>query len=101
MNQIACILPSTVAAGNYNVTVTNGTVSAPVVAQVVANKIGLFTQDSTGSGLALVQNYISASVVDLNRLTTGSVGGVTISPAQTGTARDRLRYRSGRLCRGG
>jgi len=86
VNQIACILPSTVAVGSYNVTVTNGTASAPVVAQVVANKIGLFTQDSTGGGLASVQNYISASVVDLNRLTTGTVGGVTISPAKPGQA---------------
>ncbi len=84
VNQIAAILPSTVAVGNYNVTVTNGTVSAPVTAQVVANKVALFTQDSTGSGLASVQNYISAGVVDLNRLTTGSVGGVTISPAKPG-----------------
>jgi uncharacterized protein (TIGR03437 family) len=84
VNQIAAILPSTVAVGNYNVTVTNGTVSTPVVAQVVANKVGLFTQDSTGGGLASVQNYISAGVVDLNRLTTGSVGGVTISPAKPG-----------------
>ena len=84
VNQIACILPSTVAVGSYNVTVTNGTVSSPVVAQVVANKVGLFTQDSTGGGLASVQNYISAGVVDLNRLTTGSVGGVTISPAKPG-----------------
>jgi uncharacterized protein (TIGR03437 family) len=84
VNQIACILPSTVAVGNYNVTVTNGTASAPVVAQVVANKIGLFTQDSSGSGLASVQNYISAAVVDLNRLTTGSVSGTTISPAKPG-----------------
>ena len=65
VNQIACILPSTVAVGNYNVTVTNGTVSAPVVAQVVANKIGLFTQDSTGSGLASVQNYISAAQLSI------------------------------------
>jgi uncharacterized protein (TIGR03437 family) len=86
VNQIACILPSTVAVGSYNVTVTNGTVSTPVVAQVVANKIGLFTQDSTGSGLASVQNYISQAVVDLNRLTTGSVNGVTISPAHPGQA---------------
>src|ERR1035437_1839778 len=86
VNQIACILPSTVAVGSYNVTVTNGTVSAPVVAQVVANKIGLFTQDSTGSGLASVQNYISQTVVDLNRLTTGVVSGVTISPAHPGQA---------------
>jgi uncharacterized protein (TIGR03437 family) len=85
VNQIACILPSTVAAGSYNVTVTNGTaVSAPFAAQVVANKIGLFTQDSSGTGLTSLQNYISASVVDLNRLTTGSVSGITISPAHPG-----------------
>ena len=84
VNQIAAILPSTVAVGTYNVTVTNGTVSSPVLAQVVANKIGLFTQDSSGTGLTSLQNYISASQVDLNRLTTGSVGGVTISPAKPG-----------------
>src|ERR1017187_9575152 len=86
VNQIACILPSTVAVGNYNVTVTNGTASDPFLAQVVANKVGLFTQDSTGGGLTSLQNYISASVVDLNRLTTGSVAGITISPAHPGQA---------------
>ncbi len=84
VNQIACILPSTVPTGNYNVTVTNGTVSAPFATQVVASKVGLFTQDSSGSGLASVQNYISASVVDLNRLTTGAISGITISPAKPG-----------------
>ena len=82
--QLAGILPSTVAAGSYNVTVTNGAVSAPFVAQVVASKVALFTQDSTGTGLAIVQNYISASQVDLNRLTTGVVNGTTISPAKPG-----------------
>ncbi len=86
VNQIACILPSTVAVGNYNVTVTNGTASDPFLAQVVANKIGLFTQDSTGGGLTSLQNYISATVVDLNRLTTGSISGITISPAHPGQA---------------
>ena len=30
VNQLAGVLPSTVAAGNYNVTVTNGTASAPL-----------------------------------------------------------------------
>ena len=84
VNQIAAILPSTVATGNYNVTVTNGTVSAPFATQVVASKVGLFTQDSSGSGLASVQNYISATVVDLNRLTTGAISGITISPAKPG-----------------
>jgi uncharacterized protein (TIGR03437 family) len=86
VNQIACILPSTVAVGNYNVTVTNGTASDPFLAQVVANKVGLFTQDSTGGGLTSLQNYISQTVVDLNRLTTGSISGVTISPAHPGQA---------------
>jgi uncharacterized protein (TIGR03437 family) len=85
-NQINGILPSTVAAGNYNVTVTNGTVSAPFAAQVVASKITLFTQDQSGSGLAVVQNYISPGVVDINRLTTGVVNGITISPAKPGQA---------------
>jgi hypothetical protein len=33
-----------------------------------------------------VQNYISATTVDLNRLTTGSVSGITISPAKPGQA---------------
>src|ERR1039457_6116481 len=86
VNQIACILPSTVAVGSYNVTATNGTaVSAPFVAQVVANQIGLFTQDSSGTGLASVQNYIvSSAAYDLNRLTTGSVSGITYSPAKPG-----------------
>ena len=85
VNQIAGILPSTVSPGNYNVTVTNGTaVSAPFAAQVVANKVALFTQDNTGTGLAVVQNYISAAEVDLNRLTTGVVNGTNISPATPG-----------------
>jgi uncharacterized protein (TIGR03437 family) len=84
VNQIACILPSTVAVGNYNVTVTNGGVSAPFVASVVANKLSLFTQDNTGSGQASVQNFISQTVVDLNRLTTGTISGITISPAKPG-----------------
>ena len=83
VTQLSGILPSTVTTGSYNVTVTNGTVSAPFLAQVVANKIALFTQDSSGGGLAIVQNYIGPGV-DVNRLTTGSVNGVTISPAHPG-----------------
>jgi uncharacterized protein (TIGR03437 family) len=67
--------------GTYNVTVTNGTVSAPVQTQVMAHKFNLFTQDSTGSGLAVVQNVVSAAEYDINRLTTGAINGITISPA--------------------
>ncbi|HYL73326.1 MAG TPA: hypothetical protein VEU96_03930 [Bryobacteraceae bacterium] len=78
--QLAGILPSTVATGNYNVTVTNGTTSAPVQTKVVQTKFALFTQDSSGTGLASVQNYISASQVDLNSFTTGNAKATTISP---------------------
>jgi uncharacterized protein (TIGR03437 family) len=85
VNQIAGLVPSTVAAGNYNVTVTyNNTTSAPFATQVLAAKPALLTQDSSGSGLALVQNYVSASELDVNRLTTGTIAGNTISPAQPG-----------------
>jgi uncharacterized protein (TIGR03437 family) len=82
--QLAGILPSTVAVGSYNVTVTNTTVSAPAAAQVVKSKLSIFTQDSTGSGLAVAQNIITATHYDLNRLTTGTVNGTTISPAYPG-----------------
>jgi uncharacterized protein (TIGR03437 family) len=82
--QINALLPSTVPTGNYNVTVTNGTVSAPVSTQVVASKPGLFTQDQSGTGLAVVFNYISQSESDVDRLTTGSYNGSLSSPAKPG-----------------
>jgi len=82
--QINALLPSTVPTGNYNVTVTNGTVSAPFLTQVVASKPGLFTQDQSGTGLAVVFNYISQSENDVNRLTTGNYNGSLSSPAKPG-----------------
>jgi len=85
VNQLAAILPSTLAIGNYNVTVTNsGTVSAPFTVSVVQRKPGVISQDSSGSGLAVIQNYISATELDVDRFTTGAVSGVTISPAKPG-----------------
>jgi uncharacterized protein (TIGR03437 family) len=85
-NQLAAILPSTLAAGSYNVTVTNnnGSVTAPFAVTVVQHKPGLFTQDSSGAGLAVIQNYISASELDINRFTTGVVNQTSISPAKPG-----------------
>jgi uncharacterized protein (TIGR03437 family) len=85
VNQLAAILPSTLAAGNYNVTVTNGTsTSANFAATVVQRKAGLLTQDASGSGLVLAQNVVSPSEYDVDRFTTGTVGGLTISPAKPG-----------------
>src|SRR6185369_5193156 len=56
----------------------------PFSVTVVQRKIGLITQDSTGSGLAVVQNFISATQLDVDRFTTGSISGITISPAKPG-----------------
>jgi len=85
VNQIAAILPSSLATGNYNVTVAaGGATSAGFATSVVKQKIELFSQDSTGTGLAVVQNYISAAQLDIDRFTTGSISGITISPAKPG-----------------
>ena len=82
--QINGLLPSTVPVGNYTVTVTNGTVSSPVATKVVASKPALFTQDQSGTGLAVVQNYVSSSETDWNRLTTGTYNAALSSPAKPG-----------------
>jgi uncharacterized protein (TIGR03437 family) len=85
VNQLAGILPSTVAAGNYNVTVTNANgTSANFATQVVAQKPGIITAASNGNGLAVVQNFISQSQLDINRLTTFTSSGFTFSPAKPG-----------------
>jgi uncharacterized protein (TIGR03437 family) len=85
VNQLGGILPSTLKTGSYNVTVTyNNATSAPFATQVVSAKPAIFTQDTTGTGLAVVQNIVSATEYDVNRLTTGVVAGTTISPAKPG-----------------
>lgn len=80
VTQLSGIVPSTLAVGTYNVTVTNGTTSSPVSARVAQRKFSLFTQDTSGSGLATVQQ----SNYDLNRFTTGTVNGTAIAPARPG-----------------
>jgi uncharacterized protein (TIGR03437 family) len=85
VNQLAAILPSTVATGNYNVTVTSGgATSAAVAVTVVQRKPGIITADGSGTGLAVIQNYVSATQVDIDRFTVGSIGGYTVSPARPG-----------------
>src|ERR1041385_735968 len=84
VNQLAAVLPSTVAPGNYNVTVTNGTASAPFSVTVVARKLGLITADGSGTGLAVIQNFVSQSQLDIDRFTTFASGGYTFSPSKPG-----------------
>jgi uncharacterized protein (TIGR03437 family) len=85
VNQLAALLPSTLAVGNYNVTVNyNGTASAGFPVQVVQRKLGLITADGSGTGLAVIQNYISAARLDIDRFTTFSSSGYTFSPSYPG-----------------
>lgn len=84
-NQLAAILPSNLTPGNYNVTVTNGSVnSAPFAVSVVKSKPAMFTLDQAGDGLAIVQNYVSASETDEDLYVNGTLGGSTVSPAYPG-----------------
>ena len=84
-NQLAAILPSTLPAGDYNVTVTNtGGTSPAFKATVVAHKFGIITVNGSGAGRAVVQNYISPAQYDLGRYTTGTLAGFTYSPAHPG-----------------
>jgi len=86
VNQLAAVLPSTLAAGSYNVTVSyNSATSAPVPVTVVQRRFEVFSRDASGTGLAIVQNYISATQIDYNSFTTGTLStGYTISPAKPG-----------------
>lgn len=85
VNQLAAVLPSTLAVGSYSVTVTNGSsTSQPFSVQVVKSKPGLITADSTGNGLVVAQNYISSSELDVDRFTTGTISGFTVSPSKPG-----------------
>jgi uncharacterized protein (TIGR03437 family) len=85
VNQLAAVVPSTLAPATYNVTVTsNGVTGPPFQAAVVARKAGIITGDATGNGLVVAQNYVSASNLVVNRYTNGTVGGFNIGPAAPG-----------------
>lgn len=84
-NQLAGLLPSTAAVGDYNLTVTyNGQTSTAARVAVAAEGFGIVSADSSGAGQAQAQTYRSATSVDLNRPATGQLGAFTIAPARPG-----------------
>ncbi|MCX6636786.1 MAG: hypothetical protein NT090_17145 [Acidobacteria bacterium] len=79
--QLAALLPSATAAGDYDVRVIyNGQVSAARRVKVVERNFGFATQAQTGAGPAQA-TYGGA---DLNRFTTGTVGTWAVRPAKAG-----------------
>lgn len=84
-NQIAGLLPSSAAPGDYNVTVTyNNRTSAPARVTVVARNFGIVSADGSGTGQGQLQNFRSATEWDLNRVAKGRLGPYTTSPAAPG-----------------
>ncbi len=84
-NQIAGLLPSSAAPGDYNLTVTfNGQTSAPGRVKVVDRAFGIVSADASGTGQAQVQNYRTATDWDLNRFAKGNLASFTTSPATPG-----------------
>jgi uncharacterized protein (TIGR03437 family) len=77
--QLAGMLPSTAAAGDYDVRVTyNGSTSAPYRVKVVERNFGFATQSQNGQGPA----QATYGGLDLNRFTTGSLGQWSTRPAK-------------------
>jgi uncharacterized protein (TIGR03437 family) len=80
VNQLAALLPSTVAAGSYSVVVNNnGTAGPGFSVTVVKSKVGLITRNSAGTGLSVIQNYVSGTQIDIDAYTSQNVGGVSLS----------------------
>jgi len=77
--QLAGMLPSTAAAGDYDVRVTyNGSTSAPYRVKVVERNFGYATQAQNGAGPA----QATYGGLDLNRFTTGKLAQWSTRPAK-------------------
>jgi uncharacterized protein (TIGR03437 family) len=85
-NQIAGLLPSSAAPGDYNVTVTyNNQTSPPGRARVVARSIGIVSADASGGGQAQAQVFPPNSRDwTLNRYTGGRLGNFILGVAHPG-----------------
>jgi len=81
--QLAGLLPSTAAAGDYDVRVTyNGQASAPRRVKVVDRNFGFATQAQNGAGPA----QATYGGLDLNRFTTGKLAQWSTRPAKPSDA---------------
>lgn len=66
-SQINAILPSSAPVGAVLVTVQyNGRATGPERIKVVRSSFGIFTRESSGSGPAIAQNFVSATELPLN-----------------------------------
>ena len=77
--QVAAILPSSTPVGSATLTLTfNSQSSSAVPIQIVPSSFGAFTLNQAGSGPAVIQNYVSATELPVNTLTTPATPGQTV-----------------------
>ncbi len=83
VNQLAALLPSSVAPGEYDLRVTNqAQPSAPQRIRVLERKLGIVSADSTGSG----QAQATTEPLALIRFATGELAGWQLRPVRAGDA---------------
>ncbi len=83
--QIAAVLPSKTPVGTGQITVTyRGATSPAAPITVVANSVGIFTLNQGGSGPAVVQNFVTATSLPVNTLTSPATPGQTLILYGTG-----------------
>jgi uncharacterized protein (TIGR03437 family) len=74
--QVSGILPSDAPVGPATAVVIYDTASSrPIDVTVVARTFGIFSKNSTGSGVAVVQNYLTPAIQPTNGLGEAAVGG--------------------------
>ena len=74
--QVSGILPSDVPEGTASVVLFYGTGSSkPIEFTVAARSFGMFSRNSTGAGLAVIQNYITPDIQPANGLGESAVPG--------------------------
>ncbi|MEP7353549.1 MAG: hypothetical protein ABI824_10000 [Acidobacteriota bacterium] len=87
VNQLAAVLPSAVAAGAYDLRVTNGTnSSAAFRTNVVLRKPGIVT--STGDGLGIAQATLQGGLILQRTSAQGKIGNYDTRPAHPGDRMD-------------
>ncbi len=78
-SQVSAILPSAVPAGQASLVLSyNGQPSNAITFQVVNRQVGVFTRTQNGSGLAVLQNFISPSNQPVNTLNQSAQPGQVV-----------------------
>jgi uncharacterized protein (TIGR03437 family) len=83
--QVAALLPSNVPIGPATLSLSyNGVASAPVGFNVVHSNFGAFTSNSSGTGPAVLQNFISQNAQPRNTLSSSATPGQVVTLWGTG-----------------